>query len=550
MVGSILIRRCRPGKENDNHHHHHYQDGDDEDDDEEDLRSSLESVTVFVAGYCKIDARWHNVAEYRDKIYGPRHPFVKQLQKSKGFDTDSLLTSTSSKTSAATTTNSNSKDGVVCFWATNGLECLDLPERKVGAWRDWSTGQDDYVADDNEGSESDKSSEEGSENEEGYEDETEDEDETDEEDSADDTDDSNKSLLPKNLLAFTFRVDLPLDLPHSLNACTCCYFYTAHVLLKTSTEQQVLNRNFQVTTHPHHPPPSKNDAATSGRVKFGTCLGMAHSIGLPCHLSSMDINRPKGQMTVRAPLDPRLDQRDMQTIRVSTTEGRPVCLLTVVGSQNLKPDSRIQLQWDFPSTEQQGLCDNADGHTHEHKLVLDHAPCYQVAACLQGEEHAVYEDGTTRRTKSFLLDTCHEYVMPEVTETVTKTLWLDGSRMGGDRFPCSLTTDIMELSVWCQVDITVLEDNPENNKSTAISTSNYSNLSLNIPVRIRHYLENEDEVIEQQENRVAPLSELLGLPCHTKIGHGTDFPTGDILMDLKTLSLKVEEVVGKGERVY
>ena len=34
-----------------------------------DLRSMLESVTVYVAGFCRIDSRWHNVTEY-NKMYG------------------------------------------------------------------------------------------------------------------------------------------------------------------------------------------------------------------------------------------------------------------------------------------------------------------------------------------------------------------------------------------------------------------------------------------------------------------------------------------------
>ena len=592
-----------------------------------DLRSVLESVTVFVAGYNRIDPRWHDPTEYTCKLYGPVHPLIQNIQTTKGFDPELLgipssrssrnNNSISSAAAAADVGGSNS-NSVVCFWATDGLECLDLAERSEGTWRDWTSTV--VVTTDTDNEESDRESEEeedddddgSEESDDGVDEEDEDReelssqaDESDEDDSqgndeSDVTGSSSSSrqarkVRRKNLLAFTFRVDIPHDIPPSMHGTTCRYYYTAHVLIKTETQQQVLKRSFQVTTHPqnHHQSPQSSSSsattATTGRVRFGTCQGMAHSVGLPCHVSSMDIHRPIGQISVQPPFDIRRDRSDIQTIRVctsSSTPSLPVCLLTIIGSQHLTPNGRLQLQWDFPSTRiGRGFFETPDNNGHSSSSF---APCYQIAACLKGEEVAVFEDGTTKRTQTLLFDTCHEYVVPDVTQSVTKTLWLDGNMTSGDRTPCQITSDIMSLKVWCQVDITIIDvdatrllqttstgsnvsgdvtgrsDDPHDPITGSSQTAtqevllkpNYSNLSLEIPIRIRHYLENEDEVMEQQENRVKPLKELLGLDRSTIATttstddsphvNGDDydvFRTDDILSDLKTLSLKVEELV-------
>mmetsp|Transcript_42033 Transcript_42033/g.101038 ORF Transcript_42033/g.101038 Transcript_42033/m.101038 type:complete len:649 (-) Transcript_42033:80-2026(-) len=617
IVGTILIR---PQKKNDDDDDNK-EDGDGDDDDI-DLRSVLESVTVFVAGYTKIDPRWHDPTEYTCKLYGPVHPLIQNIQTTKGFDPELLgiqhdINKSGGGGGGAGTgiqpnNNNNNNNSVVCFWATDGLECLDLTERSQGTWRDWTSTTVVTTDSDNEESESDSESEEEDDDEDdidsdesdGEVDEEEQEEELSSqagsnEDSLEGNEDSDmtdssrntrthQNQRRKNLLAFTFRVDIPDDVPPSMHGTTCRYYYTAHVLIKTETQQQVLKRSFQVTTHPHHhhqlPQSSSSTTTTTGRVKFGTCQGMAHSIGLPCHVSSMDIHRPIGQISVQPPFDVRRDRSDIQTIRVCTTSSStpslPVCLLTIVGSQHLTPNGRLQLQWDFPSTRKgRGLMETSDDGHSSSSSSSSFAPCYQIAACLKGEEMAVYEDGTTKRTQTLLFDTCHEYVVPDVTQSVTKTLWLDGNMTSGDRTPCQISSDIMSLKVWCQVDITIIDvdatklftntptgnntsgdatdhsDDPQDSSTSSqpvtpevLMKPNYSNLGLEIPVRIRHYLENEDEVMEQQENRVKPLKELLGLDkATTDNHHGNDddevFGTDDILSDLKTLSLKVEELV-------
>jgi hypothetical protein len=428
VVGTVLIRQ--PSRDNSKKEAA-------EEPERQPLRSLLSNVVVYVAGFCKIDPRWHNVAEY-SKIYGKVHPFLQLLYSN--FDPELL--------------QQPNGDETVCFWATDGLELLELTERTEGKWE--RVGNDD---DDDE------------------------------------------------VLAFTFRVDIPSDLPHSINATTCRYFYTADVLIKSSPQQQqrILKNPFLVCTNPQHEPreqQQQKDKVISSRVKFGTCSGMAHSIGLPCHLSATEVNRPRGQMTVALQRPQNLKE---QTLRVSNALGQPACVMTVVGATKLTPGSRLHLQWDFPETMSRGWI-----------------PCHQVSACLMGEEFAVYEDGKKTRTQSYVFDTCHEWVDPGVTHRVSKSLLLAMTA------PCNLYSDVMESSIRCQVDITVKEN------------GEYNNLRIELPCNVVHAFETFDEdIYEQEENQMQPLSEMLGLGLSADAGDGS-MSTEGILHDLKSLALQME----------
>jgi hypothetical protein len=396
------------------------------------LRSVVSSAVVYVAGFCRIDPRWHNVAQY-SKMYGTRHPQLEELYSK--FD-PALL---------------SQGEDYVCFWATQGLELLDLKERTVGKYEKM-----------------------------------------------------------QNQLLFTFRVDLPLDLPPSIHANTCRYFYSAEVLLKTmktkSEEEKVVKAPFVVTTNPEQPPPpprqDNKPQVTSGRVRIGRVEGMAHSIGLPCHLSATERHRPRGQMTVNTSSS-RGVRNNLQTLRVSNARGQPVCVLTVVGAARLTPGSRIHMKWDFPLRVGGGW-----------------QPCYQVSACLKGEELALYEDGTTQRTRSLVLDTCHEYVDPGVTDRVSKSLLLPVDA------PFSMQTDVVELSMHVQVEITVKENDI------------YNNLRLDIPCHVVHSLQQDNDMYHEDEMRVQPLEELFFGKDADK---GRDFATTDIFPDLKILASHIHK---------
>jgi hypothetical protein len=106
--------------------------------------------------------------------------------------------------------------------------------------------------------------------------------------------------------------------------------------------------------------------------------------------------------------------------------------------------------------------------------------------------------------------------------------------------PSNISTDIMKVEVWCQVDITVMQSQGE-----------YNNLTFQIPCRIRHWLVDEDEEMELEENRVASLVELLGASGEkSQIENAVSpdvFHAKDIIPDLKILALAMEEHLRGGK---
>jgi len=136
-----------------------------------------------------------------------------------------------------------------------------------------------------------------------------------------------------------------------------------------------------------------------------------------------------------------------------------------------------------------------------------------------GEESAVYEDGKTKRTQTHIFDTCHEFVEPGITQRVSKYLLLSVDS------PCNLITDVMELTIKCQVDITIQEG----------KSGKFNNLKIELPCHVLHQLEKDSDQAALEDTRIPTLTEMLGLKPDKA------FPTEDIIPDLKVLSLEMEK---------
>lgn len=262
---------------------------------------------------------------------------------------------------------------------------------------------------------------------------------------------------------------------------------------------------------------SERDLAKAPRVRLGTCTAMAHSSGLPCHVTGTDLNRPKGATTVNrnANLLATVSSGNVQTLRIADPDGDPCCIMTALGAQVLNPGGHLLLQFDFNSAW---------------------LPCYQVSACLQGEEIALYEDGSTNKTKTLLLDTAYEMVETGYTERVSLSLHLPLD------CPCTLLTDIVQMTVQCRIDIAVEK-----------SGGGYSNLQFRLPCKVAHS-PTADEAAHQREFddedvHGMPLDEVVfGAEALSMIEKDStkpsSFVTRDIRKDLKVLSLQMVEACG------
>lgn len=152
-----------------------------------DPRAWFQSARVYVAGRCRVDGRWHNPDTYK-RIYG-QHPHLKDH-----------------------TDMETSSDDTVCFWATNVVNLLELKERTVGQWKDANPKamvlKSGLLRECEAAAYKDHLPEE-----------------------------STRVPLESQHLAFTFRVDLPLDIPHSAVAACVRYSYSAVVSVTTASNE-------------------------------------------------------------------------------------------------------------------------------------------------------------------------------------------------------------------------------------------------------------------------------------------------------------------------
>lgn len=451
-------------------------------------RDLLESLCWMVVGRCRLDPRWHTVSDYQ-KAFDKRPPHVQDLP--------------------------SVDPNTVCFWSTEPIELLDLKERTEGRWEDVKPkpihlpGRKRSIK--------------------GYA-------------SSESSFDSNLVFLEDQQLAFTFRFELPSDLPHSVSATSCRYTYTILLCMRpkdtlnTKDKVQWIEAPLRVLTADNPDPmPSTAPAAHAHATSQGQA--MAHSSGLTCHLTASELHQPTGQLTVHrhgAALFRhvrRRDQRHLQTMRIADpASDQAVCVLTIVGASRLSPGSRLTLKLDFPN-QQSSSPNNGGG---------DWLSCYQASACLQGEEVAIHMNGSRKKARSLLLATAHERIDPVCTECACLPLMLPLNT------PCSIQTSILEISISIRVDITVGNATGEG----------YRNLQLEIPCRVMHgtsaYEEQENDEEERpqaflQASAGGSDDEDEGNTASAQPKDSCDprtFPTHDIHEDLQILSLSLAEQCG------
>jgi hypothetical protein len=418
-------------------------------------RVLVESLQISAAGFCRLDPRWHKI-------------------KDKKSDNEKLPE------------DLPLPPHTTPFWTAGTVELMDLKERTVGRWEDArpkpiilpgrkahekkailrATLSDEVVA------------------------------------------------LEEHQLAFSFRVDLPNDAPHSLVATSCRYYYLIVVRLQTVNDEEPEWIQVPVTVLTADPDRCRDDSYKSAPLQ-----AVAHASGLPTQLTATELNQFDGQYTVnRQGSALYRNVRGVQSMRVEDpNSGRPACVLTIIGSPSqLHPGSRLTLKLDFP------------------RMVQDESwiPCYQASACLQGEEVAISGKGTRKRARRHLFSTAHEQI-DHTTECVPLNLLLP------ETAPCTVTTAAVDISVQCLVDIAV----------GTTKGDGFRNLRLEIPCHVVHAVSDwerkgEDECEDSLGARV--FQELF----ESRIERSSDptdsssFRSNDIQDELKILSLLMADTCG------
>lgn len=278
-------------------------------------------------------------------------------------------------------------------------------------------------------------------------------------------------------LSYSFRLDLPPNLPPSISATSCRYAYA--ILHRLRFQGQVAadvpwkELPFSILTADIH---TEGTTHESLQTSMPALHAVSHGDTLLCTLTSTEVHNRSGQGHVTVHTQGAAMFRSVrlsdacQTMRVSDPSGAPVAVLTVLGATQLSPGSRLLLQLDFPNPE---------------KPCANWVPCYQASACLQGEEMVLPRPtkGSApkrRRARQLLLATAHEILDPDCAERVCLNLLVPADA------PCSVQTDVVEISLWCVVDLTVGTSSRSDTATTKSKAAGHHNLRLEIPCRMGH----------------------------------------------------------------
>jgi hypothetical protein len=406
---------------------------------------------------------------------------------------------------------------------------------------------------------------------------------------------NHSQMEEKDQLAYTFRISIPkhnensiatttsegntalqqqFNMPHSFAGVSCRYYYVIVVryVLK-STSNPVIVEWVQcpiVILPPLHI--DETNGCSESLASFSKIHVMAHCNGLPTRLSAIELNQYEGQYTVNRNGPALYHDQQSSSINgqrmaiVDPTTQLPVGALTLLGTpNNLHPGSRLTLSIDFPMPSQSS--NHITTPTNNAKASI---PCYQVSACLQGEEIVMTNVSSRKRTtaRRYIWDTAHECIDPDTTECVALDLLVP------ETIPYCIQTRNVERNVQCIIDITI-GTTTTNSSSSATRKIKYRNLHLEIPCHIRPTIQewehpNDDntddtsslqafeqtarklynsakQLRDEQQRQIemddTTTSTTLPNPENDVLDR-IEFDTSDIQADLKILSLQMAKICG------
>jgi len=443
------------------------------------IRNAFHYASVHVHGKCHIDPRWHpdfeHIKELHDNDTGGRgNPLLDDLP----IETLSEIFDSHTKNGAG----ARNPIFCVCSFGTNCVNLLNLKERIEPRMRDpgvkltrFSTkancssflrndvnGSDHDVCDGNSGPDKLNSNTAQYSEEIDY-----------------------VYNRPFNHLAFTFRVKLPYNLPHTIQARCCRYSYAAVVSVRIRSGRVItvqvpftLLSCVRMSMHSNSVHSSSDirgyesggTSQSSERVKFGQCIATAHSDGFPCYVSPPTLDRLSQIGVSSTGLCSSMSAKDFRSFRVTNSHGLPICIISLVGLQVMMPGGRALLEFNF---ERNRVLQN-EGHGDS--LLR----CYQICACLGGEEvahhHNILSDSSTQ---TYIFDAKHTLV-ENSTDSLSMNLMLPIDA------PCTLSTYLVDIRTTCKIELTVEKYVSTNAGKTKSNECEYEVLRLELPCDVVH----------------------------------------------------------------
>ncbi|KAL7539401.1 hypothetical protein ACHAXR_011869 [Thalassiosira sp. AJA248-18] len=349
--------------------------------------------------------------------------------------------------------------------------------------------------------------------------------------------------------ALSFRADLSSDVPPTMSAECVKYFYSAVLVVTTNYGELLVTQcPFAVlTSNSQQSSRQQSHQASSTRVHIGDLHAIAHSAALPTYISSTeDSDATPTQINVVANppacdiVSRRTAEQRTSTHRIEDGQGCLCGLMTLIGIGGpLVPGTRLGIRIRFPIYDDD---ENSNG--------AGVIPCHRVCCALVGEEYAIFEGASTSaaadnpqkrknrvKSRSYVFDSAYEMVDFGYTEGISMGLVLPLD------CPVTVKTDLVEVTVMLKVEFTVSRAATSSHMSdegvAGSDQGRYSTIRLDLPCEVVHggcgwdgYPE-EGEENERPESVIRTMQQFWLNNDDKREGNG--FDDTDIQNDLKML---------------
>ena len=380
---------------------------------------AFEFVKVFMVGHVRVScSRWHPISfDELKHLYGECHPMLSDLLLE---DDVSVVNIRNGSIPGA---GAFSSDKIACFFATN---VTDVLKSKSESYQE-VTNESEYMRSEH-------------------------------------TYDN----------CCTFEIELPQDLPHSLNGRSCSYSYSCCVYARTSASNKFQCR-IPVTILSTIP---RSIDFVKGIDNFGTCssarvkVGQVSSFrkwGLPLNITD-EIYLQRTSVYAIGSSYEDINPRATLSMRITNSHGTPICILNVFGeeSKTITPGGRIFLKFEFGED-------------------ISSVACRRICVCFLCEEIARFEDSETVTNTVIYSPQVHSIYEELTSVGISLLLPLESE--------CTVNTDLMEISLKLKLELIVDKDDFDG------KGSKFETLTMEIPYTVVHSFPNYHDMITDDEDQ-------------------------------------------------